>query len=178
MGRRAERPEPPASLLVFVDGRPAQRFAGDPGRPPREPYAYSRTRRSAALFVRCPEAMACAQTTVVRADARFSTALVRSRIARFPGHAWAVVVGLGLWTLAATWGTRSWPAARAWTMSVASLAALGLWLGLDLQSTAWSPCPSRPRRGRGPDRCPGGRPPPAAPPSCGLGPAASTRASP
>ena len=139
MGRRAERPEPPASLLVFVDGRPAQRFAGDPGRPPREPYAYSRTRRSAALFVRCPEAMACAQTTVVRADARFSTALVRSRIARFPGHAWAVVVGLGLWTLAATWGTRSWPAARAWTMSVASLAALGLWLGLDLQSTAWSP---------------------------------------
>jgi hypothetical protein len=138
LGRRGDRPDPPASLLVFVDGRPVHHFAGDPGGTTRDPYAYSRTRRSTALFVRCPEDRACAQATVVLADVRFSAALTASRLRRFPGHAWALVVGIALWIATAAWATRLWSAAAAWRAAAAALLALSGWLALGLQATAWS----------------------------------------
>jgi hypothetical protein len=138
MARRAGRRSPPASLLVFVDGRRVPHFIGDPARPSAEPYAYYRSRRASALFVRCPEGQGCAEALVAVADARLAVALLRSRLGRLPGHAWAVASGLLLWTVAAAWATWRLSPRGAWIVTAAALLVLASWVGFRLQSTSGS----------------------------------------
>jgi len=138
MGGTADRPRPPSSLLLFVDGRPAHHYRGDPGGAAKAPYGYSRGPRSWPLFVRCPEDRPCATATLVRADARFAAAVALSRLRRSPLHLFALLAGLALYAAAAAWATRGWSPVQAAWGTAAALMALGLWLSLGLQATAWA----------------------------------------
>ena len=80
----AERPRPPASLLVFVDGRPVRHVLGDPGGESAVPLAFYNAPRTRSVIVRCPATAACREAIVARKTPAFRLALARSRLERSP----------------------------------------------------------------------------------------------
>jgi hypothetical protein len=134
----ADRPRPPASLLVFVDGRPVHHVLGDPGLESGEPQAFYNAPRTRSLIIRCPGTEACREAIVARKTPLFTLALARSRLGRFPGHVVLFLTGLGLWIAVARQAAQRWLATRPLFILGATAVALAAWLACERYAPAWS----------------------------------------